>query len=197
MPKKKSGKIAAQRFINTAQSLDAFVLAIDEAGLSKKETTWGYEAGLIKLTVAFERLMLDGLVVATNNDTTQMSTTLGVDFPDHLTDEVCEYIVTGGGYFDFKGRDGLLKTINGFVGKTHYLYMAVKDPRHKVPLEQLLALRNFAAHESAKSKRAALKALNRNNLSSAGSYLKVQGRFDKLSTDLQALAGDVKAAAPY
>lgn len=170
---------------------------MDASSLSAQEKTWAYEAALIKLAVAFEHLMLEALICATNNDTTQMSKTLGVDFPKHLTDEVCEYIVTGGGYFDFKGRDGLLGTIKGFVGNGHYLYVAVKKQKYKTPLEQLIALRNFAAHESSKSKQVALDALSMKRMSSAGSYLKVQGRFAGLAADLRALAAEIQVAAPY
>jgi cupin superfamily acireductone dioxygenase involved in methionine salvage len=197
VPKKKSAKHAAQQFVGTAAALNAYAASVDGSPMSAQEKSWAYEAALIKLAVGFERLMLEALVCATNNDTDQMSKTLKVDFPKHLTDEVCEYIVTGGGYFDFKGRDGLLGAIKGLVGSGHYLYVAVKKPKYKVPLEQLIALRNFAAHESSKSKQVAREALNRTNLSSAGSYLKVQGRFGSLNSDLNALAMEIQAAAPY
>lgn len=197
MPKKKSAKLAAKGFVTTATHLKSYTLAIDAAGLSAQETTWAYEAALIKLAVAFERLMLESLICATNNDTAQMSATLGIAFPKHLTDEVCEYIVTGGRYFDFKGRDGLLGTIKGLVGKAHYLYVAIQRPKYKGVLDQLIALRNFAAHESATSKRQALLALQRQNLSSAGSYLKVHARFAELSDKLIDLATEIEMAAPY
>jgi len=192
-----SGRKAAQRFADTAADLDTFVASIDASGLSKLERSWAYEAALIKLTVAFERLMLEALVAATNNDTGQMSVTLGIRFPKHLTKEVCEYIVTGGRYFDFRGRDGLLRDIKRLVGPKHYLYTSVQQPKYKVALEQLIALRNFAAHESPSSRQSALKALGRNNLASAGSYLKVKGRFIALSKQIQSLASDLQTAAPY
>ncbi|GAA0379277.1 hypothetical protein GCM10010319_67310 [Streptomyces blastmyceticus] len=91
--------------------------------------------------------MLDCHVTAVNNDTSTISGNTGIEFPKHLTDEVGEYLVTGGGFFDFKGRDGLLKTIAKFVPKSHYLYQVIKDSKHKDPLNLLVALRNFSAHE--------------------------------------------------
>jgi len=197
VPRKKSAQTAAKKFLTTAVALDRYAASIDAANLSAQEKTWAYEAALIKLAVGFEHFMLEALVSATNNDTQQMSQTLGVDFPKHLTDELCEYIVTGGGYFDFKGREGLLGTIKGLVGNTHYLYATVKKGKYKVPLEQLIALRNFAAHESSKSKQAAIHALNRERLASAGSYLKTQGRFGSLSAHLIVLATEIQTAAPY
>jgi hypothetical protein len=197
MPRKKSAKTAAKRFIDQTTALIGFAQSVDASDLSARGRTWAYEAGLIKLAVAFETLMLEALVCATNNDTGQMSATLGVWFPKRLTDEVCEYIVTGGRYFDFKGRDGLLGTIKGFVGDEHYLYVLVKHHRYKSTLEQLIALRNFAAHESSSSKRAALTALGRAYLSSAGSHLKTQDRFTSLAQSLATLAGEIETVAPY
>lgn len=195
--KKKSAKIAAKRFVSTAEHLTRYTEDVDRTSLSAQGKTWAYEAALMKLAVAFERLMLDALVCVTNNDTHQMSETLGIDFPKHLTDEVCAYIVTGGNYFDFKGRDGLLGTIKGFVGKSHYLYVAVQQPKYKPTLEQFIALRNFAAHESGRSKHVVLTALNRKRLSSAGSYLKIHGRFEAFAAKLSDLAREIETSAPY
>ncbi len=197
MPKKESGKGAASSFVTRAVALEAYAASIDATALSAQEKTWAYEGALIKLAVGFEKFMLDALIAATNSDTQQMSQTLGVGFPKHLTDEVCKYIVTRGKYFDFKGRDGLLGKIKGLVGNSHYLYVAVQQPKCKSALEQLIALRNFAAHESSQSRRAALQALQRKNLASAGSYVKRQGRLVSLSKELRALASDIQTAAPY
>ena len=60
-------------------------------------------------SIEFEQLMLFAIVCAINNDTKTISDSTGVEFPKHLTDEVCEYLVLGGRYFDFKGRDGLIR----------------------------------------------------------------------------------------
>ncbi|WP_328978448.1 hypothetical protein [Streptomyces canus] len=127
MARKKSGKLAAETFNASSQRIWDFVLEAEGAKVSDQAMTWIYEAALIKTAVAFEKLMLDCIVTAVNNDTSTISGNTGIEFPKHLTDEVCEYLVTGGGFFDFKGRDGLLKTIAKFVPKNHYLYQVVKD----------------------------------------------------------------------
>ena len=126
-----------------------------------------------------------------------ISSTTGVRFPTHLTDEVCEYVVTGGGYFDFKGRDGLIREIKKFVPGDHWLMEAVKAPQHKTDLERLVALRNFAAHESAASKRAARSAVEQSRIASAGSWLKSQGRLEQILNGLLALAADIEFRAPF
>ncbi|MFV2063878.1 MAG: hypothetical protein ACC726_10260 [Chloroflexota bacterium] len=65
-----------------------------------------------------------------------------------------------------------------------------------MPLERLIALRNFAAHESSQSKKAA-KLATGTNMSAAGAWLKRQGRFKELSRPLQRLALEIEAGAPY
>lgn len=111
MPRKKSGKKAAQTFRDTLGRIETFTHEIDRNDLSDQAVTWAYEAALLKTYVVFEHLMLDCIVTAINNDTSTISARTGIAFPKHLTDEVCEYLVTGGGFFDFKGRDGLIRLI--------------------------------------------------------------------------------------
>ena len=141
--------------------------------------------------------MLSAIVGAINNDTETISSTTGVEFPKHLTDEVCEYLVLGGNYFDFKGRDGLIKILKRFVPGDHYLLTIIKEDRYKSSLEKLSALRNYAAHESYQSKRAALTAIDQERVGSAGSWLKSQGRFVSISQRLKELANEIEESAPY
>jgi hypothetical protein len=197
MPRKKSGRHAAQNFKQAIARIEAFAGEIDNSGLSDQAVSWAYEAALIKTTVEFERLMLDCIVTAINNDTATISARTSIIFPKHLTDEVCEYIVTGGGFFDFKGRDGLLRKIKGYVPDSHWLLQAVKQPKYKDPLERMIALRNFAAHESPASKRKALDAVGQKRMGSAGSWIKCQGRFLNLAKALTSLANEIEMNAPY
>ena len=141
--------------------------------------------------------MLSALVGAINNDTKTLEDRTGVAFPKHLTDEVCEFLITGAGYFDFKGRSGLIKTVKSFVPEGHYLLEAVKKPEYREALDRLSALRNFAAHESSPSKRAALEAIGGEKISSSGAWLKRQDRFEYLASRLKGLASEVEDAAPY
>ncbi len=50
----------------------------------------------------------------------------------------------------------LVRVIRELVGTEHYLHKVVKNPQHRDLINLLVALRNFAAHESPKSKAAAL-----------------------------------------
>src|SRR5579864_4546905 len=125
MGRKKSAKLAAKTFQQEVDTLIAYCAAAPDA-LKKHQqaiggpdrtdlfTTWTYEGALTKLTAAFDRMMLDCLVAAINNDTAATAGVIGLPLPKHLTDEVCEFLVVGNGYFDFKGRDGLIRMLKSF-----------------------------------------------------------------------------------
>ena len=196
MARKKSIKLAATNFIAEVTNINTFLTTVS-VGQTDEHVSWLHNYAIILLYREFESLMLNALVGAVNNDATTISATVGANFPKHLNNEVCEYLIKGGGYFDFKGRDGLIKTIGEFVPTTHYLLVTVKKPAYKTSLEQLSALRNFAAHQSEQSKRAALKAISSAKIKSAGSWLKKQNRFSIISATLTTLATDINAAAPY
>lgn len=242
MAKKRQIRKAASRFIADVDSLISFTAATTQ-GISAEHITWVYDGAIIKLYRLFEQLMLAALVGAINNDTSTVSNTLGIKFPKHLTDEACEYLVLGGRYFDFKGRDGLLEILKKFVpdGKKapkpkkkrkskkakaapaaaampaaatmpaaaipavlqkHYLIATIEKAAYKTYLDQLSALRNYAAHESEQSRKAALKATGQQRISPSGAWLKRTPvgkkvcRFDELCEKLKAIASEIEANAP-
>jgi cupin superfamily acireductone dioxygenase involved in methionine salvage len=197
MPRKKSLKKSADDFKVSADEILNFLTTVRPSVLSEEYVSWLHNYAIIRLYKAFETLMLDVLVAAINNDTSTISNTTGVAFPKHLNDEVCEFIITGTGYFDFKARSGLIKTLKGFVPDNHYVVKAISDKKYQSALDQLSALRNFAAHESASAKRAALKAIDGSNLSSSGAWLKKHGRLNEITDKLKALAIELKSQAPY
>ncbi|MGN6520079.1 MAG: hypothetical protein ACTHK2_11710 [Dokdonella sp.] len=195
MPRKKSIKGSADWFAQCAGEIDTFLSAVSERQ-SAEHVSWLHGYAIIKLYRTFESFVLDCLIGAINNDTGTLSAKAGIAFPKHLTDEVCEYIIIGQGYFDFKGRDGLIKTIKGYVQDDHYL-KTVKQKRYKEALEQLTALRNYAAHESFKSKKAALDAIGAKRIGAAGSWLKRKNRYSRISEKLKEIAAEVRSHAPY
>ena len=197
MPKKKSSKKAAEAFKRKVEAINMFLSPKNLSPFSEEHKTWVHDYAIIRLYRDFESLILNCLIAAINSDTSQLSRTTGVDFPKHLTDEVCRYIVVGDGYFDFRGWDGLIYTLKRYLPKEHYLVTIVKKPEYRGALEQLSALRNFAAHDSRPSKKRALQAIGGQKLSSSGAWLKTQGRFEEISTSLRSLADEVRREAPY
>jgi hypothetical protein len=197
MARKKSGQLAAQKFRERAEEIAEFALDVAESGVSDQYVTWAYDFAIIRLYREFETLMLEALVVAINNDTETISLRTGLVFPKHLTDEVCEFLILGTGYFDFKGRDGLLRKLQEYLPPSHYLVVAVKRSTYKPAIEKLVALRTYAAHGSAVSKKAAMKAVDSQRLASSGAWLKRRNRLRDIIRPLSALADEIEDCAPY
>ena len=196
MPRKKSTKIATKRFDDDANEILDFAREATRK-LSTGHVSIAHDQAIIRLYRAFETLMLDALVAAINSNTATISARTGIEFPKHLTDEVCLYLVAGSGYFDFKGRDGLIQTLKKYLPDTHFLVTTIKKPSYKQVLEKLSTLRNYAAHDSDVSKKAALTAVGLARMGSAGSWLKRQERLDYIVGRLLALTADLRSAAPY
>ena len=108
-----------------------------------------------------------------------------------------QYIICGDEYFDFAGKSGLISTIAKFVPANHWLPTIVKDPAYTDALDKLSALRNFAAHDNAVSKRRARNAIGQDKIHSSGAWLKKQKRLDRICAKLNAMADQIEAAAPY
>lgn len=193
--RKTSLRDAASAFQTTADEIVQFAERLS-LNAPKQDSSWIHEYAIIRLYREFEQLMLYAISGAINNDSSALSTTLGIEFPKHLAQPVCEFIVTGGGYFDFRGRDGLIKDMKKPLGDTHWLVAIVKKPAYKNAIDQLIALRNFAAHDSEQSRTRAKKSLDLKRLSSAGAWLKRQKRLNTLADRLKALASDIEATAP-
>lgn len=197
MPRKLSIKSTARWFIGNTNAVTSFLNETTKTGISDEHISWCYDHAVIRLYRYFEGLVLWSLVGSINNDTSTISAKTGFDFPKHLTDEVCFYLVTGPGYFDFRGRNGLISTLKKYLPDDHYLIEIVKKLKYKGHIERLCALRNYAAHESPQSKRAALIAVDQQKMGSAGSWLKCRGRFAELSEGLTELATEIENQAPY
>ena len=173
-----------------------------------KYTDLCFDLAIIRLYREFENFMLHCLIALINNDSSTLSERQAIDFPRHMNVKVCEYLIRGDGYFDFRGRDGLIKKIKQFVPSApeHWFLEIVKKCEYKDSLNQLIALRNFAAHNSPRAKKSALESTNQEKMSSSGAWLKIQepdqrqtdrNRFTKICKSLKEMAEDIKTQAPY
>ena len=196
MSRKKSVQLCAQTFRKDANDLIEFCVAAEKK-LSDAHVSLAYNGAIINLYAAFEQMMVGALTGAINNATSHLSDTTSVQFPKHLTEAVCEYIIIGNGYFNFQGRDGLIQKIKKYVPEDHYLVTAVKEKKYKESLEQLCALRNYAAHSSAVSKKRALDAIDQQRMGSAGSWLKRQNRFQQIVSSIKNLSEEIENGAPF
>lgn len=172
------------------------LMLCEPSGVSDKHVSWGYDLAIIRLYRDFENFVLNCLVALINNDSATLSDKTGVGFPRHMNVSVCEYLVVGTGYFDFKARDGLIAKLKQFLPGDHWLVRVVKGQLYTQALGQLCALRNFAAHDSSVSKKAALRAIDQQRMSSAGAWLKLQGRFEAIADRMKDLANEIERTAP-
>ena len=191
--RKKDPKKVAEDFVSSVDEIREFV---NIAGLSQKHVTWVHEYAIIRLYREFEAMILNCLIAAINRDASELSKKKRIDFPKHLNVGVCEYIIVGDGYFNFRGRDGLRDELKKFVQNDHYLVNIVSNSNYIASLNRLSAFRNFAAHDSKRSKKAALKAASGNDqyrqrMPPPGVWLKTQGRFDELCDKLEQLANEI------
>lgn len=196
MAPKKSVKKSAIRFRKQANAITSFITSSRQK-MTDQHQSWAYEYGIIRLYREFELMMLDALVGAINNNTKTISERTGISFPTHLTDEVCEYLIVGSGYFEFKGRDGLIKTLKNYVPMKHYLVRIVKKEKYKKALEHLSLLRNLAAHQSKLAKARAKEAIGQVRMPEAGVWLKNQQRLESMINLLKELAQEIHRSAPY
>ena len=197
--KKRSIPTCVEKFKDAVGAITRFVKRVDTKLVSESDRSWLYDYAIIRLYREFEIFVLSVLVTEINRDTSHLSEREKVSFPKHLNDGVCEYIIVGGRhYFGFNGISELNRQLNKFLPKGHSLVKAVK--KNKQTLNELLALRNFAAHNSKHSKKNALNAVQQKRLESAGAWLKRKNsnrsgdsnRFEDIVKDLKDLADKIK-----
>ena len=196
--RKKSIKSPADGFIKNINEITDFTTrVVAAASLSDQDESWCFDLAIIRVYREFEALMLSCLVALINNDSETFSKLKKRKFPKHMSAAVCEYLVCGDGYFDFRGRDGLIKTIRKFVPDGHWFLNVVKDPDYETDLDMLIALRNFAAHGSAVSKKRALEVTGKNRMLSSGAWLKKSSRFSTICKSLERMAKEIETQAEH
>jgi hypothetical protein len=108
MPRRVSIRTLADRFLDEINRVLAFIGVTSEVA-SDEQVSWIHDYAIIRLYSEFEHLVLSVITGALNNAPEVASEKLGISLPRHLSADVCEFLITGTGYFDFKGRDGLIK----------------------------------------------------------------------------------------
>lgn len=160
-----------------------------------KYLSFCYENAIIMLYKAFERFILRTMISCLNHDHSHFENKHSIKLGKHINDDVCEFLITKGGYFDFKGKGGLYKMLNATIGSSHNISKVIKNPQYGQTIERLCSIRNYAAHNSSQAKKSALEAYGLVRISSSGSFLKKKDRFSDLIRELTALANDVKGTS--
>lgn len=198
--RKASGRNAARRCKADLADIISFLDEVDGSTLSKSARSRCYEIGLVKGCVALEKLILEALVVSINNDRDALLVKTGIRLP-HLNRDASEFLIVGNGYFNFQGgKSGIMREVKQFLDDSHWLPLAIGGMNGPTT-DSLVALRNWAAHESAKSKKKAQELIGM-NAGTPGSYLKSNNarsgnRLRNLLNEVSNLADRIAASAPY
>ena len=134
---------------------------IFEAFVFKIHTTW---------EVFVEALLIDSL----NRDTSQYAKYMNRPLPKHLSRNICEIMLLGLGYLDWKGATQLR-------AKTKNILVPEHNPFQKIPktsikkIDQFYTIRNYLAHYSIVAGRSLSKMYKNNfkmkNFSQPGEFL--------------------------
>jgi hypothetical protein len=201
--RKKSARVSLTGLRKQLTEIRTFLADAEASGMPVRSLSRCYDQAVIWGYRAFEEFVLDVLVAQINRNPDNLYTSVGVSFGKNPTAAQCEYLLVGDRYFDFRGHGGLVDVVKKASGVGSALEITVKVPDHRQCFEILAGLRNYAAHQSDQSKKAALKGMrhwepNRTNLGSAGNWLRVarngQRRLERLLTGIDALADDMRAA---
>ena len=158
----------------------------------KQYLSFCYENAIIMVYRSFEHFLLRIMVSCLNHDHSHFEESYGIKLGRHINDDVCEFLITKGGYFDFKGNGDLKKTLNKSIGQKHPVVKVFGNGTYSKTIQKLYVLRNYAAHNSPQAKKAVLNEFNLQRVKSAGSLLKQQGRFQNIINELTQLANDIK-----
>ena len=183
-------------FIDRINEIDLYIRRCKDVFVSPSDSKYleySYENGIIMLYKAFEYFIMRTIIACLNHDHAFFEKKNKVRFGKHINIDVCEFLLTNGGYFDFAGRDGMSKVLAQTIGKEHNIAKVFKKNDYKDTIIQLCALRNYAAHNSNQSKSAAMKSLALSNrIATPGKCLQQNRRFQKIMEGLRLLANDVK-----
>lgn len=203
--KKKLPAVALADYRSEVDSVRTFLTETASGGHSSATVTRCYDHAALSVYRAFEQFVLEVCIARINRNPTAFYDAVGVDFGRHLTAAQCEFLLVGDRYFDFRGHSGLVEVVKkasgpgsppNAPGTGSAMVDAVKAAAHRRAFEILAALRNYVAHESSQSWKAALKAMqewepNRKNLGKAGSWLKAtvngQTRLERLLAETDTL----------
>ena len=111
------------------------------------------ESVLLRICAHWERFVDEHLIDCVNVDHSQLSDFLGVSIPRHPSRNVCQAILFGGGYRDFRSFGDL----KGFTKKVlpdssnPFLEVTAADARK---IDEVFTIRNYLAHYSAAARRA-------------------------------------------
>ena len=110
------------------------------------------ESVLLRLCAAWERFVDEHLVDFVNVDQSKLNEYLGVPIPRNPTRNLCEALLIGANYLDFRGFGQLKGYSKKILPDASNPFLAVASSRIN-KLDETFKLRNYLAHYSSASRR--------------------------------------------
>lgn len=111
------------------------------------------ESVLLRLCANWERFVDEHLVDCVNVDHSQLNEFLGVTIPRHPSRNVCQAVLFGGAYKDFRSFGDLKGFTKKVLPDASNPFLAVSTA-HGQKMDEAFKIRNYLAHYSAASRRA-------------------------------------------
>ncbi len=127
--------INAQRVISTAQE--------------KRDLA---ESVLLRLCAHWERFVDEHLVDCVNCDSAKLSDFFGVTIPAHPKKGLCQALLFGDGYRDFRDFGALIGFTKKVLDEDSNPFLAISST-HRKRIDEVYRLRNYLSHYSARAKR--------------------------------------------
>ena len=137
------------RFLNKVMAAKVVVKETHE----KRELI---EAFVLRVAAIWEVLVETLLIDCLNRDSTALAKHLGLPLDKHLKRPVCEAIVSGLNYFDFRNSGTLKKEAKKLLVPRHNPFQAIpKDAARKI--DEFFVIRNYLAHYSSMARRSVMR----------------------------------------
>jgi len=111
------------------------------------------ESVLLRLCAHWERFVDEHLVDCVNCDHSKLNDYLGVTIPKHPTRNVCQAVLFGGKYKDFKSFADLKGFTKKVLPDESNPFLAISTA-HGTKIDEVFKIRNYLAHYSAAARRA-------------------------------------------
>jgi len=110
------------------------------------------ESVLLRICAYWESFVDEHLVDCVNIDSTRLSHHFGVDLPKHPSKALCQALIFGDGYRDFKSIGDLKGFSKKILADSHNPFLLIAPATAKL-LDEVYTIRNYLAHHSFKAKR--------------------------------------------
>jgi hypothetical protein len=121
---------------------------------TKVDKTEILESSIIRICALWEAFVEDELIDCLNLDSSKFSEYLKLDLPKHLSRSLCEAILIGSRYLDFKSVGDIKGFANKVLPDDVNPFRLIKTNPTAKRIDEVYVMRNYLSHYSSKAKRA-------------------------------------------